>query len=495
VWRASVALSALSLGTQLAQLGLQVVLARLYGAGAEVDAYVAAHLAVALLVGPSSQLAVPLLVRSHEKGSAEYARARDALLLWVGLIAAAIAAILLVWPGSWLALVAPGLSSEAQSLAPGYLAWAAPALVPMAWMSLLAQAHNARSRFAVPALVGGLAAGGLLVGFFLFHESLGLSALLIGQLATQSVAAAVLLVSEWRATGAHPALRHPELRRLAWLALPVVVAAVNVRVNITVDRHFASLLEAGSLSILFYADRWITLTQAVLAMPLVTVLYTHLARSEAGDRARAPQPALAAGLFTGLPVAVGTFVLAPDLAHALLAGAGGQASAAPLLGACLRAYVGVLALGAYGSLLVRVYYVRSDTRTPLWLGGVLPMALNLAGDAWAAPRFGLVGIAWVSSATAALVLVLMTAVLVAREPGAWGATLRASVVRTAAGCTALALAGWAAAALAPAGLARLAVFAVLGPLCFFTVAAAAGSVEARELFGLLRGRTVAEEGA
>jgi peptidoglycan biosynthesis protein MviN/MurJ (putative lipid II flippase) len=136
VWRASVALSALSLGTQLAQLGLQVVLARLYGAGAEVDAYVAAitgpHLAVALLVGPSSQLAVPLLVRSHEKGSAEYARARDALLLWVGLIAAAIAAILLVWPGSWLALVAPGLSSEAQSLAPGYLAWAAPALVPTA---------------------------------------------------------------------------------------------------------------------------------------------------------------------------------------------------------------------------------------------------------------------------------------------------------------------------------------------------------------------------
>jgi hypothetical protein len=74
---------------------------------------------------------------------------------------------------------------------------------------------------------------------------------------------------------------------------------------------------------------------------------THNARS------RFAVPALVgglaeAGLFTGLPVAVGTFVLAPDLAHALLAGAGGHASAAALLGACLRAYVGVLALGAYG---------------------------------------------------------------------------------------------------------------------------------------------------
>ena len=73
--------------------------------------------------------------------------------------------------------------------------------------------------------------------------------------------------------------------------------------------------------------------------------------------------------------------------------------------------------------------------------------------------------------------------------------MRTSVVRTAAGCAALALAGWAGAVLAPVGVARLVIFAVLGPLCFLTVAAAAGSVEARQLVGLLRGRTAAGEGA
>ena len=140
------------------------------------------------------------------------------------------------------------------------------------------------------------------------------------------------------------------------------------------------------------------LTQAVVSMPLVAVLYTRLAKTRA--RAAELGGALGAALFTGLPLAVGTWIAAPDVARVLLAGAGAGAGepAAETLAWCLRAAVGAIALGAYGSVVVRAFYVAGDPWSPLCIGGLLSIAVNAVLDALVVTRFGVVGLAAVTSA-------------------------------------------------------------------------------------------------
>ncbi len=487
MWRTSVRLGGLALLAQGLQLGLQVVLARRYGTGAQVDAYVAAvtvpQLAVAFLVGPGSQLLVPLLAREHLIDRARYADARNAALLLVLALGVAAALALLLAPGAGLALAASGLRGPAAALAPGYLRWAALALPAAALTAHLSQAHHARGRMLLPAALGIASAAGQLGGFLALHPSQGLRALLLVQLVGSMAQAALLLASELGHARGRMRLRHPVVRELGRLGLPILVVAVNVRVSVSVDRHFASLLGDGSLALLYYAERWLALGQAVVVMPLVTVLYTRLAR-RATDAA-GTGAALAGTLFAGLPLAAGTWVVAPDVAALLL---GTDAANAARLAACLRAYAGVLALAAYGSLLVRAFYVAGDTRTPMLWGGLFSMATNLLLDALVVHRFGVAGIAAASSLNAALVLGILTWRLERARPGVLGMGCIRSGARALAGCAAVAaLAGMLDAALPgtePASRAlRIGWLLALCPLGYLVVTRALGSPEARELTG------------
>ncbi len=507
MWRTSAGLSALALLAQGLQLALHLFLARRYGAGPQVDAYVAAvtapQLLVALLVGPSSQLLIPLLVREREAGEGAYARARNALLVAVAGFGAGAAALLALAPQLWLGLVAPGLHGEAARLASGHLRWAAPALVPGALGAYLAQTHAVRGRFAVPAWIAALSSAGLLLGFLSYEAAYGLQALLIGQLVAQSLAATALLVSELGRLPGPLALRHAALRQVASLGLPVLVVAANTRLSAAVDRYFASLLGDGSLALLYYADRWLVLTHTVVAMPLVAVLYTRLARSRpAGDDAgaRDTSAALSGTLFAGLPLAAGTWVAAPDLAAVLLAGArrGASPEAMASLALCLRAYVGALALAGTGSLLVRVFYVARDTWTPMCWGGLLPMLANVGLDALVYRRFGVVGLAAVTSLNAILALGALAAILARREPELLGRELARGTLRALAGCTVIVALGAMMTQLLPGngpGVAalRLAWLGVLSAGGYLAATALLGSPEAREIWGIGRRRAPAPQ--
>jgi peptidoglycan biosynthesis protein MviN/MurJ (putative lipid II flippase) len=132
-----------------------------------------------------------------------------------------------------------------------------------------------------------------------------------------------------------------------------------------------------------------------------------------------------------------------------------------------------------------------DTWTPAVWGGLAPMATNLVLDALVYRRFGLVGIAAVTSAQAALVLVVLSVLLVRRHPGSLGAGLARGLLRALAGCAAIAAVGWAVPRLVSgdgvsAAALRLAGLAALSTVAYLAVTSACGSPEARELWGSRR---------
>ena len=171
----------------------------------------------------------------------------------------------------------------------------------------------------------------------------------------------------------------PDLKRLAWIAGPAVLAGGVVQVNLLVGRQVASFTE-GAVAWLSYADRLYQLPLGVVGIAIGTVLLPDLSRRlRAGDLQggrdsfnRGTEFALA----LTVPAAVALVVIALPLTTVLFQrGAFGADDAANT----------ALALAAYGlglpafvlhKVLQPLFYAREDTRRPFRYA-VMSMLVNV----------------------------------------------------------------------------------------------------------------------
>lgn len=159
----------------------------------------------------------------------------------------------------------------------------------------------------------------------------------------------------------------PDLRRLAVIAAPAVLAGGVVQVNLLVGRQVASFTE-GAVAWLSYADRLYQLPLGVVAIAVGTVLLPDLSRRLRAGDAQGGRASFNRGtefaLFLTLPAAVALVVIALPLCTVLYQrGAFGPDDAAAT----------ALALAIYGAGLPAfvlhkvfqpLYYAREDTRSP-----------------------------------------------------------------------------------------------------------------------------------
>jgi putative peptidoglycan lipid II flippase len=159
----------------------------------------------------------------------------------------------------------------------------------------------------------------------------------------------------------------PELRRLAVIAAPAVLAGGVVQVNLLVGRQVASFTE-GAVAWLTYADRLYQLPLGVVGIAIGTVLLPDLSRRlRAGDAAggrdsfnRGAEFALA----LTLPAAVALVVIALPLITVLFQ----RGAFTPTDSANTALVLALYGLGLPAFVLQKVlqplYYAREDTRRP-----------------------------------------------------------------------------------------------------------------------------------
>jgi putative peptidoglycan lipid II flippase len=194
----------------------------------------------------------------------------------------------------------------------------------------------------------------------------------------------------------------PDLKRLALIAGPAVLAGGVVQINLLVGRQVASYTE-GAVSWLVYADRLYQLPLGVVGIAIGTVLLPDLSRRlRAGDFQggrdsfnRGAEFALA----LTVPCAVALVVIAWPLVHVLYErGAFGSddsaatATALAIYGAGLPAFV-------LHKVLQPLFYAREDTRRPfhyaLW-----SMVLNAAFAVGLMPVMGFAAAALATTVSA-----------------------------------------------------------------------------------------------
>lgn len=177
----------------------------------------------------------------------------------------------------------------------------------------------------------------------------------------------------------------PRVRVLLRRMAPGLVGAGVTQLNLAVDVIIASLLPAGSVSLLYYADRVNQLPLGVIGTAVGTALLPLLSRQvRAGEAAAASHTmnrALEYALLLTLPAALALAVTARPVIAVLFGR--GAFSAASVTGSAhaLAAY----AIGLPAFVVVKVlapgFFARADTATPVKIGVasvLLNLALNLA---------------------------------------------------------------------------------------------------------------------
>lgn len=409
--RAAATVGSLTLLSRFAGFARDMLLAAVIGAGPAADAVlVAVRLATLvrrlLADGALNVSFVPLYAEARAEGPAAaraFSGAVLGLALAFGLLAGltAIAAM-----PALVALQAPGfLAAPGRFAAAIHLARLATLYLPLAGpVAVLGAMLQAEGRFG-PAAVAAVSFNLVLIAALALARPLGFAPAPGFALATAVAGLAQLglvAVPAVRAgfVPARPRLGSPLLRRLGRRVLPGAASVGIGQLNALVGIAIASLLPAGAISALYYAERLAGLPLGVVGAAMATALLPALAgHAAAGDHGAARSDlsaALTLGLGLALPAAFGLVAAAWPIV-AVLFGRGAFAPDAVVLTArVLAAAAAALPAQALVRILTSVHYATGDTARPLRFAAWAALANAAIGLALARP-FGPVGIALAAS--------------------------------------------------------------------------------------------------
>jgi len=168
--------------------------------------------------------------------------------------------------------------------------------------------------------------------------------------------------------------------RVLKLMVPALFAVSVTQINLLLDTMLASFLVTGSISWLYYSDRLMEFPLGILGVALATVILPRLSRRQAEAAPEAFSHTLDWGLrmtvIFGIPAAVGLMVLAGPMIATLFQSDVFDANDVAMAQRSLMAY----SFGLQAFILIKVlapgFYARQDTRTPVKIG-VIAMAVNM----------------------------------------------------------------------------------------------------------------------
>ncbi len=200
---------------------------------------------------------------------------------------------------------------------------------------------------------------------------------------------AVLRMQGTRMTFRRPRLT-PELKRLAIIAAPAVLAGGVVQINLLVGRQVASFTE-GAVAWLYNADRLYQLPLGVVGIAIGVVLLPDLSRRLRAGDATGGRESFNRGaefaLFLTVPAAVALAIIARPIISVLFERGEYTALDTAATAPALAIYAAGLPAFVLHKVLQPLYYAREDTRRP-FVFAVISMVVNAAAAFGLMPLFG-----------------------------------------------------------------------------------------------------------
>ncbi|MEW6541819.1 MAG: murein biosynthesis integral membrane protein MurJ [Bacillota bacterium] len=298
-----------------------------------------------------------------------------------------------------------------------------PSIVFFSLAGLFTGMLNANNVFGVPAFAPAvmnvvIISGALFLGHY--YGVYGLAAGVLGGAAAMALIQIPVLRRAGFRYHFEINLRHPEVKRVLYLMLPLTLGLSVNQVYLMIDWVLASFLAEGSIAALNYANKLIQLPQSLFVLAVSTAIFPtlsrHVAEGHPAEMVRTLSRGVKVVLFLTIPAVVGLVLLRVPVVTLLFQRGAFDERATAMTAAALLFF----AVGLVGHCLVmlvsRGFFAMQDMRTPVVVTiGTLTVkggaSLLLVGPMAHA------GLALATSITALLNAVLLIALLQRRLRG------------------------------------------------------------------------------
>ncbi|PTN35639.1 murein biosynthesis integral membrane protein MurJ [Desulfonatronum sp. SC1] len=404
------------------------------GAGIWADAFFVAFRLPNLLrrlfaEGSLTMAFIPVFSRTwREKGSQEAFVLARSVLVWLTAILTVICVAAMIWAEPLTLLIAPGFGRDPEILA-GTVTLVRicfPYILFISAVALCMGVLNSLNHFWAPAAAPCILNLGLILSALL--------AMAMGWDVALALAWGVCLsgLGQWMLQQPYlrrfglswrgPVdLKHPGVKRIGSLMLPTVFGAAVYQINILIGTLLASLLAAGSISYLYYADRLVQLPLGVFGVALSTAALPSLSLLVAGQDMegfrRTLNTTLSMTLFVCLPSAAGLAGMSLPIIDTVFGrGAFGDDAVRATAWALVGYSVGLPAFACVRPL-ISAFYALEDTRSPVLVAAVC-LLINVALSLVLMRPLAHVGLA-LAAALSSWANVLFLGAILRRRFGPW----------------------------------------------------------------------------
>ncbi len=361
--------------------------------------------------------------RLEQNGQEDAFSLSRSFFTWVGLLTAAFSLLGMAFAGPIVGLLADGFDPETAALCARLLRVLFPTVFFTGLAFSMVGVLQSMGQFYIPAALS-VASNGVIILYYLFFcRKFGIWGLAWAFLLGWAVQAVMQIPWLHRHGFRYrPAFRHPGLRSVFLLMLPVMVSTWIQPVNQLISTRFAThLFEGAGASAMDYANTLYTMIAGILVLSITNVIFPEMSRLSTGEKKEELSNLLGESLrgmlFLLLPITAGMMLLAGPMVRLLYEyNAWGPDSTAITARALCFMSIGMVGYGVQ-NVLSRLFYAEQDGRTPLISGGI-SIAVNLVLCLLLMEKLDVAGLSLataVSVTVAAAVLLIPT---IRRYPGA-----------------------------------------------------------------------------
>ncbi|MBE9536658.1 MAG: murein biosynthesis integral membrane protein MurJ [Proteobacteria bacterium] len=358
-----------------------MVIARFFGASMATDAFFVAFRIPNILrrlfaEGALTVSFIPVLKEAQVKeGHAEAKRISDIVFTFLTIILAFVVITGILLAPIIVKLIAPGFTSPDKYELTVYLTRIIfPYIFLICIVAFAMGVLNSVGRFAAPA------AAPVLLNISIIFSAIALSplfdqpvvALSVGVLAG-GVLQVLLQIPSMKKEGYLPSIsfdfKHPALKKLLLLMAPALFGIAVYQLNIFVSTIIASFLPEGSVSYLYYADRFFQLPLGIFVISLATAILPTMSDQVASNRLEDMRDSLAFSIkvifFVTLPAAAGLYAVSIPVFSLFFQRGEFDYSTTVKTAQALQFYaVGLWAIGGV-KIIVPAFYAMQDMKTPV----------------------------------------------------------------------------------------------------------------------------------
>jgi len=373
---------------RLLAFGREAVIAFQFGAEEATDAYVVAltipNLIFAILTSALVTVVISVFNEYAAQGRKDESwRIFSSVFNILLLLFVAVTVLGILGAPLLVKLVAPGFKETAYSLTVELTRIMLSYVVFSGLATLFTGLLNANNIFGIPAFSGVVINATIIISTLTLGVIWGVHGLAVGTVLGM-VAAVLVQTPTLLKAGFRLRLqfdyRHPGVRKVFYLILPIMIGVSLNQVNILVDRILASGLVEGSIASLNYAFKLMNLPLGLFVLAISTASFptmtTQAARGEQSGLVATILRTLKLVLLISFPASVGLIVLRFPIIRLLFERGVFDERATQMTAIALMFYSIGLAAQAVNIILTRGFYAMQDTRTPVKLT-VIAVVVNL----------------------------------------------------------------------------------------------------------------------